>query len=84
MPRRKTTPRVALNKTRTGHHNIPFTPEEIAAYMGTPDEDSLEDSEKGYVVVDDDDVCQICFDTGGTLVLCDFCDGKTAISAACF
>jgi hypothetical protein len=71
MPRCKITQRVALNKTRTGHHNVPFTPGEIARFMGFP----LEQDESVSFVVDDEDVCQICFDTGGTLVLCDFCDG---------
>jgi hypothetical protein len=33
--------------------------------------------------MDDDDVCQICFDTGGTLVLCDFCDGLIFPLSSC-
>jgi hypothetical protein len=82
MPRCKITPRVALNKTRTGHHNVPFTPSEIARYMGLPMEKADESGGVPFVV-DDDDVCQICFDTGGTLVLCDFCDGLIFPLSSC-
>jgi hypothetical protein len=42
--------------------------------MGLPME-KADESAFHPLVVDDDDVCQTCFDTGGTLVLCDFCDG---------
>ena len=43
----------------SGHHTVPFTPAEAAAWLGAP----AEDEDHQITTVDDEDVCLSCFDT---------------------
>ena len=56
MPRRKLVPRFPAHKTLSGHHTVPFTPDEIAALTGHAVEQQLDNHGFPPDTIDDEDV----------------------------